>query len=213
VKIIITALIALTSLNLWSAETEKNSEKSEQKASELVKKEIPTPNQDHPYRFSFGLQYSRLEVLTPDGGDEYIDMPGIQLGVRLYDHLWLESSFKKSKVNNFPSEGLDTDLTVITPRLSYSISLPFGGMQLHPYLGYQFNSAKSSGAGKPAGGTIFGTFVQLSDEFNQEIQLVEDQAKDKFIFGFSVAKTFKSRWFARADFEVEHQALSLGLFF
>ncbi len=121
---------------------------------------------------------------------------------QLVDNIWGELQLGTNVINDFPSSEIDTRLINITVRGKYTFSGPFY-TYFQPYFGYQIIRADSPGAGNDDGRGF------TDEQLQAEIDLVEDTAKSRMIFGITALKRIVPGWFVRADIGLD--ILSGGL--
>lgn len=115
---------------------------------------------------------------------------------QLVDNIWGEFQIGTNVINDFPASEIDTRLINLTIRGKYTFSGPFY-TYFQPYIGYQVVRADSPGAGEDDGRGL--TEAQLQ----AEVDLVEETAKSRMIFGITALKRIVPGWFVRADLGVD----------
>lgn len=121
---------------------------------------------------------------------------------QLVDNIWGEVQLGTNVINDFPATEIDTRLTNITVRGKYTFSAPFYSY-FQPYIGYQVIRADSPGAGVDDGRG------RTEAELQQELDVVDETAKSRVIFGVTLLKRIVPGWFVRADLGMD--ILSGGL--
>lgn len=121
---------------------------------------------------------------------------------QLVDNIWGELQLGTNVINDFPATEIDTRLTNITVRGKYTFSAPFYSY-FQPYIGYQVIRADSPGAGVDDGRG------RTEAELQQELDVVDETAKSRVIFGVTLLKRIVPGWFVRADLGMD--ILSGGL--
>lgn len=156
---------------------------------------------DNILGFSWG-QYGATDM---DGGSISFPHWGFNWGYQLLDNIFAEVFYGISTMSDYPTGGIDTDLTNIVLRLKYNIRAPFDSF-LMPYVGYKITSVNSPGAGVDDG-------VSSQTDLDEEVRLVNELEERKPIFGVSVLKRMVPGWFAKADLGIDVVNIGIALEF
>lgn len=117
---------------------------------------------------------------------------------QLDDNIFVEASYGRNLINDFPAGGIDTLLQNISIKGSYVFKGPYFSFFL-PYIGYQFMSASSDDAGQGVGAA----------QAQRELDLVDELKQNRPIFGVTALKRLVPGWFIRAS--IGNDALGAGL--
>lgn len=121
------------------------------------------------------------------------------------DNIFVEASYGRNLINDFPTGGLDTLLQNFTFKAKYVIKAPYFSFVL-PYVGYQLVTASSDEAGVPDG--------QASPaDLERELELVDAQKENRPVFGVTVIKRLVPGWFIRGSFGLDQVGVGLSLEF
>lgn len=137
--------------------------------------------------FSSSLGSGDGSADSPDyGSNAYY---GVTWAYQIYDNFWIEGVFGLTRLRQYPSEDLDTDLTTAGARLKYIFKTPFYSF-LMPYVGFQLTRANSPGAGDPQ-------FV-TGEAADAEVNAVEELEQNTVTFGATIVKRIVPGWFVSA---------------
>lgn len=128
---------------------------------------------------------------------------------QIEDNFWVEAVYGQNNIDNYPTQGLHTQLTNFILRVKYTIKAPLYSY-LQPYIGYQVLGAISPNAGEVEPGTTDGP---SEAELNKEIDDVNDLQRKGIVFGITVLKRLVPGWFFRADVGTDIIAAGFGLEF
>lgn len=148
------------------------------------------------------LNVGMIEGKDSDGSSRRYTQLNGAWAYQLVDNIWGELQLGTNVINDFPATEIDTRLINITVRGKYTFSGPFY-TYFQPYIGYQIIRADSPGAGNDDGRGF------TEEQLQTELDLVEDTAKSRMIFGVTALKRIVPGWFVRADLGVD--ILSGGL--
>lgn len=124
---------------------------------------------------------------------------------QIEDNIFLEGSYGRNLINDYPSGGLDTLLQNFTVRAKYVIKAPYFSFVL-PYVGYQLVTASSDDAGVPGSNTN-------PAQLERELELVEAQKRNRPIFGVTLIRRLVPGWFIRAGLGLDQVGVGLALEF
>lgn len=154
-----------------------------------------------------GVQMGSISGVDSTGASNRYTQMNATWAYQLVDNFFVEGLYGQNVINDFPSGSLDTKIQNITMRFKYTISLPLFSFLL-PYVGYQFLSASSPGAGE-ADST--GTVTQ--QQLDNEIELVNKLEKNTVVFGATVLKRLVPGWFLRVELGTDLLAAGFSLEF
>lgn len=121
------------------------------------------------------------------------------------DNIFVEGSYGRNLINDYPTGGLDTLLQNFTFRAKYVIKAPYFSFVL-PYVGYQLVTGSSDEAGVPGDNTT-------PQQLQRELDLVEAQKQSRPVFGVTIIKRLVPGWFIRASFGRDQAGVGLALEF
>lgn len=124
---------------------------------------------------------------------------------QIEENIFVEGSYGRNLINDFPSGNLDTLLQNFTFKAKYVIKAPYFSFVL-PYVGYQLVTATSDDAGTPDG-------QATPKQLDRELELVEAQKRNRPIFGVTLIKRLVPGWFIRASFGLDQAGVGLALEF
>ena len=146
---------------------------------------------DNILSFNMGLLPS-----TNQEGESVSDFHMMMLwAYQLDDNIWAEFGYGLSVAENYPADGMDTQLNNITFRAKYTIQAPFYSI-IQPYIGYQIIGASEQGS--------------LTTEQQEAVELLK---KNNVIFGATILKRIVPGWFIRADVGTDVVTAGLSLEF
>jgi hypothetical protein len=157
---------------------------------------------DHIISANIGL----FEGVDDAGASKRYTLTGAAWAYQIEDNIWAEASLLQGKASDFPSSGLQTSLLVTSIRAKYVFEGPSYSYFL-PYFGYMIVKASSPDAGVDATGDTDQTVL------DREVQLVEDMAENKIVFGVTVLKRLVPGWFVRADLGLDQIGFGASLEF
>lgn len=137
------------------------------------------------------IGYGQINSINNDGSSQGYGQLNAAWAYQVTDNIWAEALYGQNVISDFPTNQLDTRLSNFTLRVKYTIEAPFYSY-VKPYVGYQYISADSPGAGVPDG-------TVTEEQLQRELQLVEDSAKSGPIFGITLLKRLVPGWFAKVD--------------
>lgn len=138
-----------------------------------------------------GFSYGRISGIDQQFEDTTYSHFSARWAYQFIDNVWGELQAGQSIIKDFPkanatsSNGLTTILTSIIGRVKYTFSAPYYSY-IMPYIGYQYRSASSDGAGAE-----FLSQAVIDEELSQLEQLEES----KFILGVGLLKRIVPGWF------------------
>ena len=138
------------------------------------------------------LNVGLIEGKDNDGSSRRYTQLNGSWAYQLVDNIWGEFQIGTNVINDFPSTEIDTRLINLTVRGKYTFSGPFY-TYFQPYIGYQVIRADSPGAGNDDGRGF------TEEQLQAELDLVDDSAKSRMIFGVTALKRIVPGWFIRAD--------------
>lgn len=112
---------------------------------------------------------------------------------QVIDNIWGEIYFGQTKIKDFPADGLDTIARSITTRIKYTFQLATMFVA-QPYLGFQYLSANSPGAGKSSNGIVVST-----EDSKRELALLKSVEKRPIVLGFTLFIRSVPGWFFKFD--------------
>jgi hypothetical protein len=127
---------------------------------------------------------------------------GAQWAYQIKDNFWVEGSYGRSEMKNFPSEGANSSLNLYLVRIKYTVEAPYL-FYIQPYLGYKYSQISAPGSNDS----------MTAAQKDQEKKNIKDAEKKGFIFGISVLKRLVPGWFFKADLGTDLLSAGLGFEF
>jgi hypothetical protein len=124
---------------------------------------------------------------------------------QIEDSIFVEASYGRNLINDYPVGNLDTLLQNFTFRAKYVIKAPYFSFIL-PYVGYQLVTASSDDAGVADG-------IASPQDLQRELDLVDAQGESRPIFGVTIIRRLVPGWFIRASFGLDQTGVGLALEF
>jgi hypothetical protein len=144
-----------------------------------------------------GLKYALIQGIDNSGASVKYPHVSLDWAYQIGENIWAEAGVGYNTIRDYPNVntrgGLDTMLLSGTFRIKYTISAPFYSY-VQPYIGYQYLTANSPGAGQQDPKDI-----QLESNLQKEIQLVDDLKRNGPVFGVTLLRRIVPGWFARVD--------------
>lgn len=150
----------------------------------------------------FSVYLSSIEGVDNAGQSASYRQFNAAYAYQVDDNIFVEASYGRNLINDFPSGGIDTLLQNITLKGSYVFKGPYFSFFL-PYIGYQFMSASSDDAGQGVG----------SSQAQRELELVDELERNRPIFGVIALKRLVPGWFIRASLGNDSIGAGLALEF
>lgn len=138
------------------------------------------------------IGYGQISSINNDGSSQGYGQLNASWAYQVTDNIWAEALYGQNVINDFPANGLDTRLSNFTFRIKYTIEAPFYSY-VKPYVGYQYISAESPGAG------VADENNQDTAQLDRELVLVDDSGKSGPVFGVTLLKRLVPGWFAKVD--------------
>lgn len=137
------------------------------------------------------IGYGQVSAVNNDGSSQGYGQLNASWSFQVTDNIWAEALYGQNIISDFPSAGLDTKLANFTARVKYTIEAPFYSYVM-PYVGFQYISADSPGAGVDDGSVD-------ATQLERELVLIEESEKSGPIFGVTLLKRLVPGWFAKVD--------------
>lgn len=140
----------------------------------------------------FGLSYGQLDGVDASSATAYYPHYMGHWAYQFVDNLWFEAVYGQTTISDFPDSGLDTKVTNYTGRIKYTFNAPFYSYVL-PYIGYQYLSVNSPGAGEIPSNTVITSQVQK--DADAELSLVNKMQRKQIVVGATILKRLVPGWF------------------
>lgn len=140
----------------------------------------------------FGISYGQLDGVDAVGASRYYPQFLGHWAYQFADNIWFEAVYGQTSIADFPDAGLDTKITNYTGRIKYTFSAPFYSY-IMPYLGYQYMSADSPGAGEIDPNVT--VTDQVRKDADAELTLVNKMQRQQIVVGATILKRLVPGWF------------------
>ncbi|MFZ8999922.1 MAG: hypothetical protein ACO20H_01365 [Bacteriovoracaceae bacterium] len=154
-----------------------------------------------------GASYGQVDGVDETGSSQSYNQINFLWAYQISNNLFLEGLYGQNVINDFPSEGLDTEMRNFTFRVKYTFNAVMGVLVM-PYAGYQAITVDSPGAGQQDSSNS-----QTEDDLNRELDLVEQLEKNTVIFGATLLKRLVPGWFVRADLGTDIMSVGISVEF
>lgn len=154
-----------------------------------------------------GASYGQVDGVDETGSSQSYNQINFLWAYQISNNLFLEGLYGQNVINDFPSEGLDTEMRNFTFRVKYTFNGVLGVLVM-PYAGYQAITVDSPGAGQQDSSNS-----QAEDDLNRELDLVEQLEKNTVIFGATLLKRLVPGWFVRADLGTDIMSVGISVEF
>lgn len=140
----------------------------------------------------FGISYGQLDGVDATSATAYYPHFMGHWAYQFMDNVWFEAVYGQSTISDFPDAGLDTKVANYTGRIKYTFSAPFYSYIL-PYVGYQYMSATSPGAGQIDPNVTVTS--QTQKDADAELTLVNKMQRRQIVVGATILKRLVPGWF------------------
>lgn len=203
------------------AENKRNVYEKKESSSNFSMKKLFSPIDDTkiPYQVMVGigmgeLNFDKLDLGHYSEHHSYGDSsPSIDIGLKVYKDFWVEGSYMKQNVRNYPyyipweywksPRSYESTIKSYTLKAKYNIHL-FSKLHLQPYVGLQIIKGASTIENDIGGDADFRKFASNAmGAINTE----------RLVAGVSLTQIFYDHWFVRGDYSLGGKGISLGAYF